>query len=132
MALVFAFRTRRTFSRIGSQCLQPVSHPTDRRTRGVRTAILIRGGIDNYAVTILGLQHPGAPDKQLVLATRPVELVTAYTSRTRTLIESNQTECLKGAISVLIADLKAKLTDWYSQLVKARGTHQRVYGDTTT
>jgi hypothetical protein len=55
-----------------------VCHRTDRPTSGGGTAILVHKGIDHYAVPVSGLQHLEATAIHLVLATRPVKLVSAY------------------------------------------------------
>jgi hypothetical protein len=83
--------------------------------------ILVRGGIDHYAVLVSGLQHLEAAVIHLVMATRPVKLVAAYLSPTRHLIESDLTECPSGGFPVLmVGDLNAKHTDWNSGLITAR------------
>jgi hypothetical protein len=69
----------------------------------------------------LGLQHLEAIAIHLVLATRPVKLVSAYLAPTRPLIESDLTECLSGGIPVLMAgDLNAKHKDSNTTLITAR------------
>jgi hypothetical protein len=105
-----------------------VCHRTDCPTRGGSTAILVRRGIDHYAVPVSGLQHLEATAIQLVLATRPVKLVAAYLSPTRPLIVSDLSECLIGGFPVLMAgDLNAKHTDWNYRLTTARGSFLRHY-----
>jgi hypothetical protein len=71
-----------------------VCHRTDRPTPGRGTAILVQKGIDHYAVPVLGLQYLEATAIHLVLATRPVKIVSAYLAPTRPLIESDLTECV--------------------------------------
>jgi exonuclease III len=78
-----------------------VCHQTDHPTRGGGTAILVRRGIDHYAVPVSGLQHLEATAIHLVLATRPVKLVAAYLSPTRLLIQSDLSECLSGGVILL-------------------------------
>jgi hypothetical protein len=74
-------------------------------------------------VPVSGLQYLEATAIHLVLATRPVKLVSAYLAPTRPLIESDLTECLSGGIPVLMAgDLNAKHKDWSSRLNTARGS----------
>jgi hypothetical protein len=91
---------------------------------GGGTAILVRRGIDHYAVPVSGLQHLEATAIHVVLATGPVKLVAAYLSSTRPLIESD----LSGGFSVLLAgDLNAKHTDWNSRLTTDRGSLLRYY-----
>jgi hypothetical protein len=53
-----------------------VCHRTDRPIRGGGTAILVRRGIDHYAVPVSGLQLE-ATAILLLCATRPVKLVAA-------------------------------------------------------
>jgi exonuclease III len=52
-------------------------HRTDRPTPGGGTAILVQKSIDHYAVPVSGLQYLEATAIHLVLATRPVKLVSA-------------------------------------------------------
>jgi hypothetical protein len=107
-----------------------VCHRTDRPTVGGGTAILVRRGIDNYAVPVSGLQHRETTAMHLVLATRPMKLVAAYLSPTRPLIESDLTERLNGGFPVLIAgDRNAKHADWNSRLITARGSLLRYYAN---
>jgi hypothetical protein len=68
------------------------------------------------------LQYLEATATHLVLATRPVKLVSAYLSPTRPLIESDLTECLSREIPVPIAgDLNARYKDWNSRPITATG-----------
>jgi hypothetical protein len=107
-----------------------VCHRTDRPTPGGGKAILVHKGTDLYAMPVFGLQYPEATAKHLVLATRPVKLVSACHSPTRPLIESDLTECLSGGIPVLMAgDFNAKHTDWNSTLITARGSLLHDYAD---
>jgi hypothetical protein len=95
-----------------------VCRRTNNPTRGGGTAILVRGGIDHYAVPVSGLQLLEPTTMHLLLATTPVKLVAAYLSPIRPLIEPNLTECQRGGFSVLLAaDLNAKRTDWNSWLI---------------
>jgi hypothetical protein len=66
-----------------------VCHQTDRPTPGGGTAIIVHKGIDHYAVPVSGLQYLEATAIHLVLATRPVKLVSAYLALTRPLIDSD-------------------------------------------
>jgi hypothetical protein len=82
---------------------------TYRPTPGGGTAIFVHKGIDHYALPVFGLQYLEATAIHLVLATRPVKLVSAYRAPTRPMIDSDLTECLSGGIPVLMAgDLNAK------------------------
>jgi hypothetical protein len=99
-----------------------VCYRTDWPTPGEGTAILVHKGIDHYSVPLSGLQYLEATAIHLVLATRPMKLVSAYLAPTQPLIESDLTECLSGGIPVLMAgDLNAKHKDWNSRLTTARG-----------
>jgi hypothetical protein len=105
-----------------------VCHRRDRPTRGGGTVILVRRGIDHYAVPVSGLQHLEATTIHLVLATRPVKIVAAYLSPARPLIESDLSNCLSGVFPVLLAvDLNAKHTDWNFRLNTASGSLLRDY-----
>jgi hypothetical protein len=107
-----------------------VCQRTDRPTPGGGTAILVRKGIDHYAVPVSGLQYPEATAIHLVLATRPVKLVSAYLAPTRPLIESDLTECQSGGIPVVMAgDLNAKHKDWNCRLTSARRSLMHDYAD---
>jgi hypothetical protein len=97
-------------------------HRTDRPTPG-GTAIFVHKGIGLYAVPVLGLQYLEATAIHIVLATRPVKLVSAHLSPTRPQIEADLTECLSEGIPILMeGDLKAKHTVWNSGLITATGT----------
>jgi hypothetical protein len=64
-----------------------ICHRTERPTPGGGTAILVHKGIDHYAVPVSGLQYLEATAIHLVLATKPVKLVSAYLAPTRPLGE---------------------------------------------
>lgn len=82
--------------------------------------LLVRTNIDHYVVPVSGLQHLDATALQLVLTTRPVKVVSAYLSPTRSLNDSELIECLRGGIPVLVAgDLSAKHKECYSRLITA-------------
>jgi hypothetical protein len=116
-------RLRKT-DQVHELSLQPNGPPDS----GGGTAILVRRGIDDNAVPVSGLQHLEATAIHLVLATRPVKLVTAYLSPTRPLIESDISEFLSGGFPVLMAgDLNAKHTDWNSRRTAPRGSLLRDY-----
>jgi hypothetical protein len=98
-----------------------VCHQTDRPTPGGGTVIVVHQGIDHYAVPVSALQYLEATAIHLLLATRPVKIVSGYLAPTRPLIESDMTECLSGRIPVLMAgDLNAKHKDWNSRLTTGR------------
>jgi hypothetical protein len=73
MASTSASWTRRTLSLTISYCSRTVFHRTDRSARGGGTAILVRSGLDHYAVPVSGLQHLEATAIHLVLANGPVK-----------------------------------------------------------
>jgi hypothetical protein len=103
---------------------------TKRTARSGRasTTILVRRGIDLYAVPVSGLQHLEGTAIHLVLATRLVKLVAAYLSPTRPLMKSDLSECLIVGFPVLMeGDLNAKHTDWNSRLTTARCSLLRDY-----
>jgi hypothetical protein len=105
-------------------------HRADRPNPGGGTAILVHKGTDIYAVPVSGLQYLEVTAIHLVLATRPVKLVSAYLAPTRPMIESDITECLCGGIPLRMAgDLNAKHKDWNSRLTIAWGSHLRDYAD---
>jgi hypothetical protein len=107
-----------------------VCHRTDRPTPGGGTAILVPKGIDHYAVPVSGLQYLEATAIHLVLATRPVKLVSAYLAPTRPLIESELTACPSGGIPVLMAgDINGKHKDCNCRLTTAMGSLLRDYAD---
>jgi hypothetical protein len=54
-----------------------ICHRTDRPTPGGGTPILVHKGTDHYAVPVSGLQYLDATAIHLVLATKPVKLVSA-------------------------------------------------------
>jgi hypothetical protein len=130
-ALIFASSTRPTSRRDGPlRFANYVFHRTDPHTPGGGKAFLVHKDIDHYAVPVSGLHHIEPTAIHLLLATRPVKLVSAYLSPIRPLIESGLTECLSGGIPVLIAvDLNAKHSDWNSRLITARGSLLRDYAD---
>jgi hypothetical protein len=105
-------------------------HRTDRHTPGGGTATLVLKGIDRYGVPVSGLQHMDATAIHLVLATKPVKLVSAYLAPTRPMTEADLTECLSGGIPFLMAgDLNAKHKDWNSRPTTASGSLLRDYAD---
>jgi hypothetical protein len=105
-----------------------VCHRTDRPTLGGGRANLVHKGIDHYAVPVSGLQYLSATAIHLLLASRPVKLVSAYLWPTLLMIESDLTECLSEGIPALMAGvLNAKHTVWNSRLIRSRGSFMREY-----
>jgi hypothetical protein len=97
---------------------------------GGGTAILVRRGIDHYALPVSGLQHLEATAIHLLLSTRPVKHVAAYLSHARPSIDSDLTECLSRRFPVFMAgDLNAKHTDWNWRLITAMGSPLRDYAN---
>jgi hypothetical protein len=64
-------------------------HRTDRPTVGGGTAILVRRGIDHYAIPVTGLTHLEATAIHVMLASGPVKILAAYVSPSRPLIEAD-------------------------------------------
>jgi hypothetical protein len=84
--------------------------------------ILVRRGIDHFAVPVSGLQHLDSTAIHLTLEFRPVKLVLAYLSPTRPLIKSDLAERLSGGFPVLMeGELIAQHTDCSSRLFTAWG-----------
>jgi hypothetical protein len=95
----------------------PVYHRKHRLTLKGSTAISVRTGVQNYAVTTLGLQHPEATATHFVLATdrRGSFRPTSHTDTTldpirRDRVSERQTRCINGA----------KHTGYNSELITAR------------
>jgi hypothetical protein len=66
---------------------------------------------------------PGGYCHTPIVSTRPVKLVVAHLSPTRSLIESDVSECPTGGFPYLMAgDLNAKHTDCNSRLTTAMGS----------
>ena len=55
-----------------------VCHRTDRNAQGGGTAILVRRGIDHYAVPVPGLRHLEATAIRTTLANRLVKILAVY------------------------------------------------------
>jgi hypothetical protein len=107
-----------------------VCHPTDRSTKGGRTAILVRLGIEHHAVPVPGLRHLEATAIELKLAGKPTKILAVYVSPCRPLMKSDLTASLSGGLPVLMAgDLNAKHVDWNSRMTTVRGRLLRDYAD---
>jgi hypothetical protein len=105
-----------------------VCHGTDRPTEGGRTAVLVRRGIDHYAVPVLGLTQLEATAIHIMLASGPLKIVAVYLSPSRPIVGSDLSACFGGGFPVLIAgDLNAKQADWNSRLTTTRGKLLRDY-----
>lgn len=100
-----------------------VCHRTDRPAAGGGTAILVRHGIDHYPVPLSNLRQLEATAIHVIVNGRPVQLVAAYLSPTRSFIEADFLTCLAGGLPVLVAgDLNAKHTIWNSRVTSHRGS----------
>jgi hypothetical protein len=67
---------------------------------------------------------------QVILAGRPVKILTVYLSPSRPLIGEDLTACFGGGLPVLMTgDLSAKHVDWNSRLTTRRGKPVRDYAD---
>jgi hypothetical protein len=64
-------------------------HRTDRLTEGGGTAILVRRGVDHYALPVQGVKHLEATAIQVMLASKPVKTLAVYQSPSRPLIASD-------------------------------------------
>ena len=107
-----------------------VCHRTDRPTEGGRTAILVRRGVERYAITVPGLTQLEATAIHVMLACGPVKILAAYLSPSRPLIEADLSACPSGGLPVLMAgDLNAKYLDWNSRLITTRGRRLRDYAN---
>ena len=89
--------------------------PPNRPTKGGRTAVLVRQGIEHHDVPVPGLRHLEATAIEVKLAGKPAKILAVYLSPSRPLIKSDQDACLSGGLPVLMAgDLNAKHVDWNS------------------
>jgi hypothetical protein len=105
-----------------------VFHRNDRLIEGGGTVVLVRRGVDNYAVTVQAVQH--LEDNQVVLTNKPVKILVVYLSTSRPLIASDLSVYLGGCLPVLMAgDLNANNVWWNSMLITKRGRHLRDYAD---
>jgi hypothetical protein len=104
-------------------------HGTDQPTEGGGTAILVRRGIDHYAVPVLGLTQLEATAAYILLASGPLKILAVYLSPSRPLGGLDLSACFGGGSPVLMAgDLNAKHVDWNSRLTTTRGKLLRDYG----
>jgi len=93
----------------------------DRLTEGDGKAILVRRGRLHHAVPVQCLQHLESTAIQVMLAKKPVKILAAYLSPTRSLIASDLSAWLGGGLPVLMAgDLNAKHVEWNSSLITKR------------
>jgi len=105
-----------------------VCERTDRMTAGGGTAILVRRGIVHHSVPLPGLTHLEATAIRVILADKPVIILSAYLSPSRPLIGRYFTAYFGGGLPVLMAgDLNVKHVDWNSRLSTRRGKLLRDY-----
>jgi endonuclease/exonuclease/phosphatase (EEP) superfamily protein YafD len=101
---------------------------TVRPTEGGGTAILVRRGIDHYAVPVLGLTQLEATAIHIMLSSGRLKLLAVYLSLSRPIFGSDLSVCFGGGFPVLMAgDLNAKHVDWNSRLTLTRGELLRDY-----
>ena len=105
--------------------------PTHRQTNSRSgTAILVRLGITQHSVPVPGLTQLEATAIQIMLTGRPVKVLAAYLSTSRSLIEADLDACFGCELPVLMAgDMNDKHFDWNSRLSTRRGTLLRDYAD---
>ena len=107
-----------------------VCHRTDRPTEGGGTAILVRRGIDHYAIPVPGLTQLEATARHVILTSGPVKILAAYISPARPLIEADMSACLSGGLPVPMAgDLNDKHVEWNSRLITTKGRRLRDYAN---
>jgi exonuclease III len=80
-----------------------VCHRTNRPTEGGGTAILVRRGIDHYAVPILGLNQLEATAVHIMLASGPIKILAVYISPSRPIVGSQLSACSGGGFPALRA-----------------------------
>jgi hypothetical protein len=73
-----------------------MSATADRPTAGGGTAILVRRGIVNHPVPILGRTHLEATAIQVTMAGKPVKILATYLSPSRPLIGAYLSACIGG------------------------------------
>ena len=107
-----------------------VCHRTDRLTEGGGTDVLVRRGIDHYAVPVQGLKHLEATAIHVMLASKPVKILAVFLPPCRPLFASDLSACLGGSLPTLMAgDLNAKNVDWNSRLITTRSRLLHDYAD---
>jgi hypothetical protein len=109
-----------------------VYHRTDRLTARDGTAILFSRGLVHHSVPVPGMTHLEATAIQATLASKPLKVLAAYLSPSRTLIGAELTACFGGGLPDSMAgNLNAKHVDWNSRLSTRRGKLLRVYAERT-
>jgi hypothetical protein len=103
-----------------------VCHRTHRSTEGGGTAILVRRGIDHYAVPVLGLTQLEATAIHIVLASDPLKILTVYLSPSWPIVGSDLSACFGRVFPVfMVGDLNAKHVVWNSRLTTTLGKFLR-------
>ena len=70
-----------------------------------------------------GLEYLEAIDIQIMLAIKPVKILTVYLSPSRPLLASDLSTCFGGGLPVLMAgDLNFKNVEWNSRLTRKKQT----------
>jgi len=90
-----------------------ICHRTDRLTEGGGTAMLVRRGIDHYALPVHCLRHLEATAIYVVMGSKPVKILAVYLKPIRPLYALYLSACLGGVLPIPIAgDSNAKHVDW--------------------
>jgi hypothetical protein len=76
---------------------------TDRSTEEGVTVILVRWGIDNYAVTVLGLNQLETTAIHIMLASGPLKILAKFLPPSRPVDGSNFSACFGGRFPVMKA-----------------------------
>jgi hypothetical protein len=105
-----------------------VCHWTDRPTERGGTAIVVRRGIDHYAVPVLGLSQLEATAIHFMLASGPLKILAVYILPSRSIIGTYLSACFGGGLPVLIVgNLNAKSVYWNLRLTTTSGNLLRDY-----
>jgi hypothetical protein len=108
--------------------LKTVCHRTDRPTEGGGTAIMVRRGIDHYAVPVLGLTQLEATAVHIMLASGTLKILAVYLSPSRPIVGSGLSACFGEGFPILMTgDVNAKHVDWHSRLATTRCKLLRYY-----
>jgi hypothetical protein len=92
-------------------------HRTYRPAEGGGTAILVRRGIDQYAVPVLGLTQLEASAIHIMLASGPLQILAVYLLPSRPIVGWDLSACFGGQFPVLMAvELNSKHIDRNSRM----------------
>ena len=95
--------------------------PPHRQRQWGGTAILVRSGVVQRSVPVPGLIHLEATAIQVTLASKPVIVLAAYLSPSRSLIGMDLTAYFGRGLEVLMAgELNNKHVDWNSRSTRRR------------